>query len=1730
MIKPPLKVNQQFYNFVNQASISSDLITFNNIGLSSERCATVCDGKTDGTGQLVTIDFKTGEVNKKTNKADAILCHPVKNYTAVRAKYTENPNYTTVHIYNMDTKEKLLTSTIPDQIKFWVWVNEKVLGMVGVKSFFHISIENLSGSNLTVNADKIGEREGVILGTNNPVQILNYSSDPNNKFSFITGLSRKTEQDGTFSIVGNVQLTSLAQNKSQFLEGYVACFGTTKVHDEFTESVLFAYAEKTKLTGKITISEIGQLADPSKKFKIFIEMAYAESSDNDFPVYMMIEEKLGLIFLLTKFGFLFVFEISEGALILRSKITDSQILTGCEILSSKGILAVTKNGNIVSLEVDEQPFVEFIKNSPHIKNNLQVAKKLGLRAGLPGSEGFYLESFSRMYLAGQYDDAAKLVAKSPGTVLRNRETIEKFKSLPKPETGPHPILKYFFILMENTKLNDIETKEICNMVLQLNKPAMVTKWVEENKLNLTEELGDQMMAYDAKTAERIYQIIGSPKLIQMKLRRGEIDSVVNSARPEEVLAQIKSLALSDPTAALNLARGTAKSGKVAYQNVAEIFLNCNLTNELTSFSLENMPNNADFSNWQTMILEMNLKANASVAETILQTGKWTFFNKSRLAPLFEQKGLYIRALENYQDIKDIKRILLNNAMMIPPEYIKNYLCTGLAAEHIPSVLTEFLKYNRNIKLAIEVAHAVYQKVGVKELTDVFESINAYDGVFFFLGPLLDKTQDSKMYHKYLEACVKCNNLAEAEKVIQNCSGKFDPEKVLELLLQSKLSDPKCLVVLCDKNNYMKEMTRYLWENSFSVYIEMYILRVNPANAGEVLGSLLDLGVEESYIKQLLNSIGGNCRAEILVKEFDTRNKLRLLETWLDKRIAEGNTQKEVHDSLAKLVIDFDRNPEKFLMEDRFYDVKEIGRYAESRDPHLAFVAYRRDIGTCDEEIIDLTNKNSLYRLQSKYLVERQSKELWARVLDNKNTHKAAVVEQVVSSSLPESKSVEEVSATVQAFITADLPEELMGLLEKIVLHSNEFSGYKKLQTLLITTAMRTDKSRVMDYINRLDNYEANEIIKFALNPQFGLYEEAFVVLKKTKQNVEAMQVLLNNINSIPRAADFAEKTNLPEIWSILGRAYLEREEFNQSIDCFIKAKDSSAVEDLIYLNRKINNHQKLIEFFEMAQQTKKDVVIDNEYIYCLAKLNRNNDIENFTNGSNSADLAKTGDRLYAEGLFEAAKILYFKLKANSKIASCLVRLNQYSQALEYAKKANNTKTWKEIIYACVEEKEFKLAAVAALQVVLIPDHLDEMVQFYELHEVPEEIILILEQAVSNEKTHVGIFTELASLYAKYRQSKLYDFIKAYFQKLNVTKLTRVCKKHQLWPEIVYLHSNYKEHDTAVNVMMEHSPSCFSHENFLNNLTKVTNSDLFYKAIIFYIEEEPLKLNDMLKQLTLKLDFSRVVQIVQRTGYLPLIIDWLKSVQNTNNQSVNDALNQIYLEIQDYEALRNSIMTYDQIDAIGLAKMIESSDHPEFRRISSLIYRKNKKFNESIELSINDGSYRDAIETAQESKSTETVETLLHYFASKNLKEYFVVTTYTCYELLQPDVVLELAWRYGLNDFAMPFMIQVVKDLNLRVESVQKKAEEREKKEEQKLQRDMERPLNLGGIIGGPGFGGMGASLNSGMPMLMGPTGNFGNTAQGFGQSPNVNFNQPTSFVNPPNSQFGNVGTNFNQFK
>ena len=54
---------------------------------------------------------------------------------------------------------------------------------------------------------------------------------------------------------------------------------------------------------------------------------------------------------------------------------------------------------------------------------------------------------------------------------------------------------------------------------------------------------------------------------------------------------------------------------------------------------------------------------------------------------------------------------------------------------------------------------------------------------------------------------------------------------------------------------------------------------------------------------------------------------------------------------------------------------------------------------------------------------------------------------------------------------------------------SDFSKNKNLQNLLILTAIKADKTLVMDYINRLDNYDGPEIAKIALGDFMQMFPD-----------------------------------------------------------------------------------------------------------------------------------------------------------------------------------------------------------------------------------------------------------------------------------------------------------------------------------------------------------------------------------------------------------------------------------------------------------------------------------------------------------------------------------------------------------------------------------------------------------------------------------------------------------------
>lgn len=1473
----------------------------------------------------------------------------------------------TVQIFDLASKSKLKATVMNEDIVFWKWYSEQSLGLVTETSVYHWNVFDP-----TQNAPvKIFERNNNLAGC----QIINYRVNDDEKWMVVVGISQKEGR-----VAGTMQLYSRDRGISQHIEGHAAAFATFQAEGNATPYKLFTFSVRTAAGAKLHVVEIDPNPNNPRFAKKAVDVYFPQEATNDFPVAMQISSKYSIIYMITKYGFIHLYDLESGTCIFMNRISSETIFVTAPDSESAGIVGVNRKGQVLSVSVDDNTIVPYLLQNPA---NSSLAVKLASRAGLAGADDLYRQQFESLFSQGNYQEAAKVAANSPRGFLRTQETITRFKSINQGPGQLAVILQYFGMLLDKGKLNRYESVELIRPVLAQNRKNLLDKWRSEGKLEASEELGDLVRLHDLEMALGIYKEANVPsKTVAAMAETGRFEEILPYAR--QVGYQPDFVALLQHIVRVNPEKGAEFATQLANEEggplvdvdrVVDIFMSQNMIQQATAFLLdalkENRPEQAQL---QTRLLEMNLINAPQVADAILGNEMFSYYDKARISKLCENAQLYQRALENTDDSAAIKRIIVQTDKL-NPEWLQQYF-GRMSVEQSLDCLNEMLKVNirQNLQAVLQIATKYSELLGAGKLIELFERHRTAEGLYYFLGSIVNLSEDPDVIFKYIEAAVTMQQFQEVERICRE-NNHYNPEKIKNFLIEARLAEQLPLIIVCDRFNFVKDLINYLYRNQQYKSIEVYVQRVNPARTPAVVGALLALDCEESVIKNLLASIDpAAVPMDELVNEVETQNRLKILLPFLESTLAAGNQQQAVYNALAKIYIDSNHDPEKFLKENDMYDTLTVGKYCEKRDPNLAYIAYRK--GQNDIELINITNENSMFRAQARYLLERADPEVWGFVLAENNVHRRSLVDQVTATAVPESNEPEKVSVAVKSFLDADLPAELIELLEKIILEPSPFSDNGSLQNLLMLTAAKADKSRLMDYIHKLNEFSVDEIATMCIDQ--GLYEEALEIYKKVDNHAAAANVLVDHIVSIDRAQEYAEGVDLPEVWSKVAKAQLDGLRVSDSIESYIKAQDPSNYNEVIETATHAGKDEDLIKYLKMARKTQREPAIDTALAFSYARLDQLPELEDFLRSANVADVEASGDKAYEEGYHEAAKIFFTSVSNWAKLATTLVHLGEYQNAVDCARRANSVKVWKEVNSACVEKKEFRLAQICGLNLIVHAEELQDLVRQYEQEGYFEELISLLEAGLGLERAHMGMFTELGIALSKYHPDRVMEHLKLFWSRINIPKMIRGCEEAHLWPELIFLYCHYDEWDNAALAMMERAADAWEHHSFKDIIVKVANLEIYYRALNHYLQEQPLLLTDLLQALTARVDVNRVVRMFEKSDNIPIIKPFLLNVQGQNKRTVNNAIHDILIEEEDYKTLKDSVENYDNYDAVELARRLEKHDLVFFRQIAAQIYRKNKRWDKSIALSKQDKLFKDAIETAAISGKTEVVEELLRY--------------------------------------------------------------------------------------------------------------------------------------------------------
>ena len=149
-------------------------------------------------------------------------------------------------------------------------------------------------------------------------------------------------------------------------------------------------------------------------------------------------------------------------------------------------------------------------------------------------------------------------------------------------------------------MNAIESVELAKPVIAQNKLNLIENWIREQKLTMTDELGDLIRQANPALALNIYQQSGSPeKVIQGLIETGQLEKIMpyceqtgHIADFVKILRQIMPI---NAQAAVGLAKMVTSrdngAPKAQIDQVVNVFLEFNKLQECTAFLLEALKNN-----------------------------------------------------------------------------------------------------------------------------------------------------------------------------------------------------------------------------------------------------------------------------------------------------------------------------------------------------------------------------------------------------------------------------------------------------------------------------------------------------------------------------------------------------------------------------------------------------------------------------------------------------------------------------------------------------------------------------------------------------------------------------------------------------------------------------------------------------------------------------------------------------------------------------------------------------------------------------------------------------------------------------------------------------------------------------------------------------------------------------------------------------------------------------------
>lgn len=223
--------------------------------------------------------------------------------------------------------------------------------------------------------------------------------------------------------------------------------------------------------------------------------AYEQS---DFVIALAASDQHKIIYVITKHGNIILNDIKTGKYIVHVQVTNCSILMTSSIETNGKITIVDVQGSVLKVTINARYIIDTSEDADLVHRMIN-------KHNFKGKEVIVVKRFNDLCRNGRYNEAARLAAMDGHDSLESSEIIEKLRNV-ETENESSPLFVYYGTLLDQGKLNKAQSLELCSLILSKNKnrEMLCKKWIDDDKLQCSEELGDLFKKDDPKLALFIY--------------------------------------------------------------------------------------------------------------------------------------------------------------------------------------------------------------------------------------------------------------------------------------------------------------------------------------------------------------------------------------------------------------------------------------------------------------------------------------------------------------------------------------------------------------------------------------------------------------------------------------------------------------------------------------------------------------------------------------------------------------------------------------------------------------------------------------------------------------------------------------------------------------------------------------------------------------------------------------------------------------------------------------------------------------------------------------------------------------------------------------------------------------------------------------------------------------------------------------------------------------------------